>query len=51
MQQKQAPRRTITLDLPTEQIAWLDKQAGTLMSRSAYVRQLIATAMQETANR
>lgn len=44
---KPAPRRTITLDLPRDQIAWLDRQAGQLMSRSAYVRQLIATAMQK----
>lgn len=43
----QPKRRTITLDLPPEQIAWLDKQAGALMSRSAFVRQLIATAMQK----
>lgn len=47
----QPKRRTITLDLPREQIAWLDKQAGTVMSRSAYVRQLIATAMQQAAKR
>lgn len=47
MQQKRAPRRTITIDLPTEQINWLDQQAKTVMSRSAYVRQLIAAAMQQ----
>jgi len=40
-------RRTITLDLPPDQILWLDHQAGQLMSRSAYVRQLIAEAMQQ----
>lgn len=40
-------RRTITLDLPPEQIAWLDAKAGQLMSRSAFVRQLIAAAIQE----
>ena len=46
-----APRRTITLDLTPEQIAWLDQQAAGLMSRSAFVRQLIAAAMQEQAAR
>jgi hypothetical protein len=45
MQPKRNQRRTITLDLPPEQIAWLDSQAGTLMSRSAFVRQLIASAI------
>ena len=45
--QQRQQRRTITLDLPSEQIAWLDLQAGQLMSRSAYVRQLIAAAMQQ----
>lgn len=45
----QPKRRTITVDLPPEQIAWLDKQAGALMSRSAFVRQLIAIAMQQKA--
>jgi len=40
-------RRTITLDLPPDQIAWLDLKAGQLMSRSAYVRQMIAEAMQQ----
>ena len=49
MQHQRPQRRTITLDLPPEQIAWLDKQAGTLMSRSAFVRQLIAVAMQQQA--
>lgn len=46
MRQKHLKRRTITLDLPLEQITWLDQQAGSLMSRSAFVRQLIAQAMQ-----
>lgn len=41
-----APRRTITLDLPPEQVAWLDRKAGDLLSRSAFVRQMIAQAMQ-----
>lgn len=47
MQPKRQQRRTITLDLPTEQIAWLDQQADSLMSRSAFVRQLIAAAMKQ----
>lgn len=47
MQPKRGQRRTITLDLPPEQIAWLDRQAATVMSRSAFVRQLIAQAMQQ----
>jgi hypothetical protein len=46
MHPKRQQRRTITLDLPPEQIAWLDLQAGQLISRSAYVRQMIAAAMQ-----
>lgn len=50
MKQPTPKRRTITLDLPPEQIAWLDQQAGKLMSRSAFVRQLIAHAMQHGAN-
>jgi len=44
---KPAQRRTITIDLPTDQIDWLDQSAGSLMSRSAFVRQLIAAAMQD----
>ena len=51
MQSTRQQRRTITLDLPTDQIAWLDRQAGQLMSRSAYVRQMIAAAMQQQASR
>jgi hypothetical protein len=47
MQPQRLQRRTITLDLPPEQIAWLDLQAGQLMSRSAFVRQMIAAAMQQ----
>jgi Arc/MetJ-type ribon-helix-helix transcriptional regulator len=47
MQPKLPQRRTITLALPSEQISWLDRQAGQLMSRSAFVRQLIAAAMQQ----
>ncbi len=50
MTQQTPKRRTITLDLPPDQIAWLDNQAGRLMSRSAFVRQLIAQAMQRSAD-
>lgn len=50
MRPQRTPRRTITLDLPKQQIAWLDKQATqALISRSGYVRQLIAKAMQQEA--
>jgi hypothetical protein len=50
MQQKSAARRTITLDLPPEQIFWLDRQAAmALISRSGYVRQLIAGEMKKVA--
>lgn len=51
MHTQRQQRRTITIDLPPEQIAWLDRQAGQLMSRSAYVRQLIADAMQQQGQR
>ena len=51
MQPQRTQRRTITLDLPPEQIAWLDRQAGQLMSRSAFVRQLIAQAMHQQGQR
>lgn len=47
MQPQRPQRRTITLDLPPEQIVWLDRQASAVMSRSAFVRQLIAQAMQQ----
>ena len=47
MHPKRNLRRTITIDLPPEQVKWLDKQAGALMSRSAFVRYLIAKAIQE----
>ena len=49
MQPQRPQRRTITLDLPPDQISWLDRQAGQLMSRSAFVRQLIAEAIQQQA--
>jgi hypothetical protein len=46
MQPKRQQRRTITLDLPPQQISWLDQQAFiALVSRSGFVRQLIAQAM------
>jgi len=51
MQQQRQQRRTITIDLPPEQIAWLDQQANPVMSRSAFVRHLIAQAMQQQASR
>lgn len=47
MQQQTPQRRTITIDLPLDQITWLDQQARAVMSRSAFVRQLIAHAMQQ----
>jgi hypothetical protein len=48
MQSKRHQRRTITLDLPPQQIIWLDRQAyASLISRSGFVRQLIAQAMQK----
>ncbi len=48
MTTKPANRRTITLDLTSEQISWLDEQAViALISRSGFVRQLIAAAMQQ----
>lgn len=51
MRQERPTRRTITLDLPPEQISWLDRQASAVMSRSAFVRQLIAQAMQQQSAR
>jgi len=48
MRTQRPERRTITLDLTTEQILWLDRLAAkALVSRSAFVRQLIAAAMQQ----
>lgn len=39
-------RNLITLDLPPEQVAWLDRRAAaTDRSRSAFARTLIAAAM------
>lgn len=43
-------RKQITLDLTPAQIQWLDLQAAPLMSRSAFVRQLIAQAMERQDN-
>jgi len=39
-------RHVITLDLPSEMVAWMDAQAHGIMSRSAFARALIAQAMQ-----
>ncbi len=50
MQPRRSPRRTITLDLTPAQITWLDQQAAPLMSRSAFVRHLIAQAMERIGN-
>jgi len=48
MQPQRAQRRTITLDLPPQQIKWLDAQATkSLISRSGFARQLIAKAMNQ----
>lgn len=43
-------RKQITLDLTLAQISWLDQQAAPLMSRSAFVRHLIAQAMERIGN-
>ena len=51
MQPKRAPRKTITVDLPQEQIDWLDQQAQSFfVSRSGFVRQLIARLMESGGN-
>jgi hypothetical protein len=42
-------RQFITLDLPQEQVAWLDAQAADIMSRSAFARLLISRAMEAQA--
>jgi hypothetical protein len=43
------PRQFITVDMPPDQVAWLDAQAkANLCSRSAFVRQLIQRLMAET---
>jgi metal-responsive CopG/Arc/MetJ family transcriptional regulator len=48
MQPKRPQRRTITIDLPSEQVSWLDRHAAiSLISRSGFVRQLIARAMRK----
>ena len=38
-------KKAISLELPVEQLQWLDSKAGQLMSRSALIRSLIAAAM------
>lgn len=43
-------RNVITLDLPPDQVRWLDEQAAGLMSRSAFARILIDRAMKQTAS-
>jgi|DEB0MinimDraft_6_1074348.scaffolds.fasta_scaffold07511_4 hypothetical protein len=46
MPQPRAPRKTITIDLTPEQIAWLDRQAADLdRSRSSFLRTLITAQM------
>lgn len=48
MRPERTPRRTITLDIPQSLIDWCDTQAQSLtISRSAFVRQLIANAQKE----
>ena len=51
MPAKRSQRKTITVDLPQEQIDWLDQQAESfLVSRSGFVRQLIARLMESGVN-
>ena len=38
-------KKAISLELPVEQLQWLDSRAGQLMSRAALIRSLIAAAM------
>jgi hypothetical protein len=46
MPQPRTPRKTITIDLTPEQIAWLDRQAADLdRSRSSFLRTLITAQM------
>lgn len=48
MQPDRQRRRTITLDIPQDQIEWLDQQADlNHITRSAFVRQFVAAAMKE----
>lgn len=50
MRPQRQTRRTITIDMPAELIAWLDQQAANaLLSRSGFLRQLILSAIQEAA--
>ena len=39
-------KKAISLELPVEQLQWLDSRAGQLMSRAALIRSLIAAAME-----
>lgn len=39
-------KKAISLELPIEQLEWLDSRSGSLMSRAALIRSLIAEAMQ-----
>ena len=39
-------KKAISLELPVEQLQWLDSKAGQLMSRAALIRSLIAAAME-----
>lgn len=44
-------RKTVTVDLPQEQIDWLDLQAAALdRSRSSFLRTLIAAQMQRISS-
>jgi hypothetical protein len=47
--QPERTRNVITLDLPPDQVQWLDDQAAGLMSRSAFARILIDRAMKQAA--
>jgi hypothetical protein len=42
-------KKAISLELPVEQLEWLDSRSGVLMSRAALIRSLIAEAMQRQA--
>jgi hypothetical protein len=42
-------KKAISLELPVEQLEWLDSRSGFLMSRAALIRSLIAEAMQRAA--
>jgi len=42
-------KKAISLELPVEQLEWLDARSGSLMSRAALIRSLIAEAMRRSA--